>query len=697
MKRFTTYLRLLLVAIGLTAGSNASAQTTLLEYGTAETAWTAETMAEWTPGGTPTLADDNSYVGISGSNGSYETYKTIVPTANSILYVSAIWRGASATGRAFEKGNASYFRFGNIVVAQNDQDKKHGYGFSGLANVASVTTFAAGSYRVDVASSTWLKIDMQINTATNTVTSFTITSEDGETTYASATNVVLTDADYTTVGFGYKKTSSVSTTNKEQLKSVKITEAKQVVATADYTIKYVCDGEEVKEAAVRTNVVGSDIVLLDSDKESFKANDKKYIYDGDGSEVSGKTVLEDGSAVVEVPFREAAVYSWTASSNYGSYTVSGTAFEGDKAYITYPVYVLDEGKLYTKAAINKEYKQAFDITEDNFAIDLEYSDAGIDAIFYTEAEDVAGMTVNNSGNAYVRSSQSAVGYTTGKVVFKTLPKGKYKIVGVFYSPTSAGGTALVYAGNRLIVNQTMGNANATGFESEFVLAKETNDIAFGAGGANAAFDYVYIQQLDAPTAEELAAAAEADHAADYVSVTVSAAGWATLFTPTALDFTGSGLKAYTAACDGTTVALTEVTNVPANTGVVLQGEAGNYDVAVAASSATEKGDLLGSATEATAFDAFEGFTLYILTEKDGKVQFNPATSGEIAAGKAYLKVAANAEVNALNVVFGGETGISAIDNGQLTKDNAIFDLSGRRVAKTQKGLYIVNGKKIVVK
>ena len=49
------------------------------------------------------------------------------------------------------------------------------------------------------------------------------------------------------------------------------------------------------------------------------------------------------------------------------------------------------------------------------------------------------------------------------------------------------------------------------------------------------------------------------------TVTIGADGWATLFTDKALNFAGSGLKAYTATCDGATVTLTEVATVPANT------------------------------------------------------------------------------------------------------------------------------------
>ena len=71
----------------------------------------------------------------------------------------------------------------------------------------------------------------------------------------------------------------------------------------------------------------------------------------------------------------------------------------------------------------------------------------------------------------------------------------------------------------------------------------------------------------------------------------------------------------------------------------------------------------------------------------------------IAANKAWLEVSTgdNARARAINIVFGEATGVSAIDNGQLTIDNW-YDLNGRKVTvPNKKGIYIMNGKKVVVK
>ena len=72
---------------------------------------------------------------------------------------------------------------------------------------------------------------------------------------------------------------------------------------------------------------------------------------------------------------------------------------------------------------------------------------------------------------------------------------------------------------------------------------------------------------------------------------------------------------------------------------------------------------------------------------------------ENGAHKAYLAVPADVAGDAKYFVFGEETdGIRQIENGELTIENAeIYNLSGQRVNKAQKGVYIVNGKKVVIR
>ena len=72
---------------------------------------------------------------------------------------------------------------------------------------------------------------------------------------------------------------------------------------------------------------------------------------------------------------------------------------------------------------------------------------------------------------------------------------------------------------------------------------------------------------------------------------------------------------------------------------------------------------------------------------------------DVPANKWWLEVTNAAGVKAITLVDEDDaTGINAIDNGQLTIDNDWYDLDGRKIqTPKQKGIYINNGRKVVVK
>ena len=81
-----------------------------------------------------------------------------------------------------------------------------------------------------------------------------------------------------------------------------------------------------------------------------------------------------------------------------------------------------------------------------------------------------------------------------------------------------------------------------------------------------------------------------------------------------------------------------------------------------------------------------------------EAQFIKVGSGSVAAGKAYLKIAV-ANTNApLAIDFDGETtGVNTLNVERGTLNGEVYNLNGQRVAQPTKGLYIVNGRKVVVK
>ena len=179
----------------------------------------------------------------------------------------------------------------------------------------------------------------------------------------------------------------------------------------------------------------------------------------------------------------------------------------------------------------------------------------------------------------------------------------------------------------------------------------------------------------------------------------SATGFATVFTYAPLDFStlSSELKAYTATVTGNTVTLTQVDNVPANTGIVLKGDVKTHNVPVIASSTTEKGDLTGSVTEDLVYDSEATKDYFYLGINAGKAQFKRLTSGSIGAGKAYLALDKSTTARELDVVFDETTALTLVNSEKRTVNSDIYNLAGQRVAQPTKGLYIVNGRKVVVK
>lgn len=179
-------------------------------------------------------------------------------------------------------------------------------------------------------------------------------------------------------------------------------------------------------------------------------------------------------------------------------------------------------------------------------------------------------------------------------------------------------------------------------------------------------------------------------------VSVSAAGYATLYAPVALTIP-ENVQAYTASFADNKVTLTPIEGtIPANTGVVIEAAEGNYNFAITTTEATATSDLRGDVATANVDAASAA---YILGKTDaqgvGFFKLN-STDRAIKGGRAYY-VAPNG--GAAAYLFNGNvTGLEAIKTALNDANAPIYDLSGRKVAKAVKGgLYIKNGQKFIVK
>jgi len=171
----------------------------------------------------------------------------------------------------------------------------------------------------------------------------------------------------------------------------------------------------------------------------------------------------------------------------------------------------------------------------------------------------------------------------------------------------------------------------------------------------------------------------------------------------------SGLKAYKAeSVSGNIVRFTEIDQtVSANTGILLKGTANTtYNIPVVDSGTEPEGNLLKVNTTGSTFTADGDYTYFGMkkaTSSSDQLTFATFAPGTVAipANKAYLEVLTSslpAEGRTLTCVFDDEetTAIKNVERETLNLESC-FDLQGRRVAQPTKGLYIVNGKKYVVK
>ena len=188
------------------------------------------------------------------------------------------------------------------------------------------------------------------------------------------------------------------------------------------------------------------------------------------------------------------------------------------------------------------------------------------------------------------------------------------------------------------------------------------------------------------------------------AVSVSEAGWATMYLGyQAYIPEGVNVYAVTGVEDGyVTKSLIEGV-IPANTGVLLEN-AGNYTFKRAAKNvAALEGNLLNGSVENTYVEG----TAYVLADGDNGVGMYLAVLNKDAegndgethflnnAGKAYMVLPAASETVAF---FGFDwAGTTGIEKVEVENTGVIYDLTGRQVNAVERGIYIINGKKVLVK
>ena len=310
-----------------------------------------------------------------------------------------------------------------------------------------------------------------------------------------------------------------------------------------------------------------------------------------------------------------------------------------------------------------------------------------DIVFYGEVENIfkegkaqikqENITVLSNGGGYTAQSSNP-GHVT--VAFKVPEDGIYTVV-LGTNNTNGKERGFNYAIDNDAVSETITvNANTA-----YVL--EISNKALVAGdhtltmnitySLTPVFDYVMVKKVPTVTA-----------------AITSECEMATFCSDKALDFSNvEGLTAWIVTGIDGVAYLQQVKKVPAGTGIILQGAPKTYEVPVIATADAIEGNQLIAAT--TDHTAVEGD--YVLAYRsDTRGFFIAEDELKIPAGKAYLHIDSG-EAPAFLPFAAETTGIGATLVNSEVVNNEIFNLAGQRVAQPTKGLYIVGGRKVVVK
>ena len=314
----------------------------------------------------------------------------------------------------------------------------------------------------------------------------------------------------------------------------------------------------------------------------------------------------------------------------------------------------------------------------------------------------SGKSVNSSA---VYAGQSAGRYNTIQLrsdksnsgIISTTSGGKLRKIKVDWNSNTAEGRTLRIYGNNSpyttpaeLYDTDNNNDNQGTLLGEIVCGESTVFVVEG--------DYTYVGLRSQSGAMYL----------NSVEITWEEDVWGSLYYPTAVEIPAN-VKAYiVTAANNSYVTLTQVTGaLPANTGVIYNGKWSEY-----ATTMSEGANVEGNLLRGSLSNTYVEGNAYVLAKVDGEVGFylaakNKDENGNAGAShflnnanKAYLPVdnLPSSVQNAKALKFNFNT--TAVENVKVETEGkkVIYDLSGRRVNDmTAPGLYIVNGKKVMVK
>jgi len=195
---------------------------------------------------------------------------------------------------------------------------------------------------------------------------------------------------------------------------------------------------------------------------------------------------------------------------------------------------------------------------------------------------------------------------------------------------------------------------------------------------------------------------------DAVAVTIGDDGIATFSSSKHLDFAGTGVTPYYASAVTTgTVTLTSITTTWSWQGYILKGSANTYTVPVTAEanayypSTNYLKQMANGGTVAASTGSTFHYSFAKKTDDDASIGFYKLTADHtLGAKKAYLETETDITPTSgarVALIFDDGTITGITDLKHAVNDGIFYNMNGMRVERPAKGLFIRNGKKIIIK
>ena len=333
----------------------------------------------------------------------------------------------------------------------------------------------------------------------------------------------------------------------------------------------------------------------------------------------------------------------TAEVTAGQYLI---VYENDNVAFDGSLTTLDAGQNVTNVTISEN---KIDATDE------------MNAISFTLAIYDGGFSIKSASGKYIGRSASSNGMDTGDDQAKNtieISSGKAIIEGT--------------GGYQLRFNSTSG---ASSYRFRYYASDKQKDIQL----------YKYVAGANPAN----------------IDIYVSEAGYATYASNFDLDFSTNGnLKAYIAKEVSSEIKMVEVEKVAAGTGVLLHATDGGGKAYTVETTTETTADVTGNLfkrgnDEAVAYEAGGGKYNYILNVVNNQLGFYKAAGKTVAKNRAYLQTSIAA--SRIDMNFDEEvTGIKLVETSK-SNNEGYYNLAGQRVAQPTNGLYIVNGRKVIIK